>query len=259
MWSEADDANLPPTPTAGKKARKKASGKRTGKQVATLLGGGAKLPLPAGPSAIASPLDLIVAFVRAWDAGDADALAALFVDDADFINVVGLWWTSRLSIRRAHAWGFEKIFPNSTLTLEKLSQRLLGDDVAVVHARRRIDGQVDPHGEPAESRRGGVQCGGHPTPRRRLALRECSQHRHRARGGHEPQRRWRDHPDQLPAGPQRLSQASCSRCRVLLPNRDSTRSTASSAVALRTSRAGLSSTRSREASRPVSAIISMHS
>ncbi|MGB2768013.1 MAG: SgcJ/EcaC family oxidoreductase [Propionicimonas sp.] len=154
MWSEADDANLPPTPTAGKKARKKASGKRTGKQVATLLGGGAKLPLPAGPSAIASPLDLIVAFVRAWDAGDADALAALFVDDADFINVVGLWWTSSLSIRRAHAWGFEKIFPNSTLTLEKLSQRLLGDDVAVVHARWRIDGQVDPHGDPAESRRG---------------------------------------------------------------------------------------------------------
>jgi predicted dehydrogenase len=48
------------------------------------------------------------------------------------------------------------------------------------------------------------------------------------------------------------------RISVLLPNRLSIRSTASSAVRLRTSSAGLSSTMSSEASRPVSAIISMH-
>lgn len=110
--------------------------------------------LPSGPSPISSPLDLVTAFVRAWDAGDADAIAALFVEDADFVNVVGLWWNSRLSIRRAHAWGFERIFRDSTLTIEKLSQRKLGDDVAVVHVRWRIDGQVDPEGRPADARRG---------------------------------------------------------------------------------------------------------
>ncbi len=49
------------------------------------------------------------------------------------------------------------------------------------------------------------------------------------------------------------------RIRVLLPNRLSIRSTASSAVLLRRSSAGLSSITSRLASRPVSAIISMHS
>lgn len=133
---------------------KKGKPKATAKRMAKLLVGGDKKPLPVGPSMIASPPDLIVAFVKAWNAGDADALAALFVDDADFVNVVGLWWTSKLSIRRVHAWGFEKIFPGSTLTLEKLSQRLLGDDVAVVHARWRVEGQVDPEGEPADPRRG---------------------------------------------------------------------------------------------------------
>ena len=51
----------------------------------------------------------------------------------------------------------------------------------------------------------------------------------------------------------------CMRIRVLLPNKLSTRSTASSAVMFRRSRAGLSSTMSSEPSRPVSAIISMHS
>lgn len=154
----SSDANRG-TGSPGKKGKQKATAKQgkqkaTAKQLATLLVGGDMLPLPAGPSSIASPLDLIVAFVKAWNAGDADALAALFVDDADFVNVVGLWWTSKLSIRRVHAWGFEQIFPGSTLTLEKLSQRLVGDDVAVVHARWRVEGQVDPDGKPAEPRRG---------------------------------------------------------------------------------------------------------
>lgn len=114
-----------------------------------------KLPLPsAGPAVIASPLDLITAFVKAWDAGDADAIANLFVEDADFVNVVGLWWSSRTAIRRAHAWGFERMYRDSTLTIEKLGQRRIGADAAVVHARWRIDGQIDPEGHPAESRRG---------------------------------------------------------------------------------------------------------
>lgn len=115
---------------------------------------GERAGLPSGPSPIASPLDLITAFVKAWDAQDADAIANLFVEDADFVNVVGLWWTSRTAIRRAHDWGFERMFHASTLTIEKLSQRLLGDDVAVVHARWRVDGQIDPDGEPTEPRRG---------------------------------------------------------------------------------------------------------
>ena len=49
------------------------------------------------------------------------------------------------------------------------------------------------------------------------------------------------------------------RISVLLPNSDSTRSTASTAVLLRTSRAGFSSMMSSEPTGPVSAIISMHS
>ncbi|MFZ1412054.1 MAG: SgcJ/EcaC family oxidoreductase, partial [Micropruina sp.] len=61
---------------------------------------------------LAAPMDLITAFVKAWDEGDAEAIGDLFVEDADFVNVVGLWWSSRISIVRAHAYGFERIFPN---------------------------------------------------------------------------------------------------------------------------------------------------
>ncbi len=116
---------------------------------------GEKLPLPSSaPVMLASPLDLITAFVKAWDAGDAEAIANLFAEDADFINGVGLWWSSRTAIRRAHAWGFERMYRDSSLAIEKLSQRLLGEAAAVVHVRWRIDGQIDPNGQALESRRG---------------------------------------------------------------------------------------------------------
>lgn len=42
-------------------------------------------------------------FVDAWNHRDPDALAALFDQDAEFVNVTGLWWHTRDEIRSAHA------------------------------------------------------------------------------------------------------------------------------------------------------------
>lgn len=114
-----------------------------------------RLPLPAAaPLRLTEPLDLVDAFVQAWQDEDADAIADLFVEDADFVNVVGLWWTSRTSIRKAHRYGFERIFERAKLAIEKVAERRLGEDVAVVHARWRMTGQLTPTGEAAEPRRG---------------------------------------------------------------------------------------------------------
>lgn len=106
-------------------------------------------------------------FAAAWNRGDADAIAALFAEDADFVNVVGFWWTRRDQIRHNHAYGLERIFPGSTMTIERLRVRDLGE-TAVVHARWRIDGQsmpsagTDPHagtGAPADQRAMGEGLG----------------------------------------------------------------------------------------------------
>ncbi|HEY3339078.1 MAG TPA: SgcJ/EcaC family oxidoreductase [Propionicimonas sp.] len=122
------------------------------KQLAAL---GTRLPLPSGPTPIKAPLDIASKFTKAWNAGDAKAISELFAEDADFVNVVGLWWTSRRSIRRALKRGFAEWFAGSTFSVEKLSQRLLGSDAAVIIARWRIEGQRDPAGEVvAEARRG---------------------------------------------------------------------------------------------------------
>lgn len=101
-----------------------------------------------------SPVDVIAGWERAWNAGDADALAALFAEDAEFVNVVGLWWHDRGSIRQAHAYGFSTIFTGSVITMGAPRVRMLGESAAVVHARWHIVGQVAPAGEVAGPRNG---------------------------------------------------------------------------------------------------------
>ncbi|TVP42366.1 MAG: SgcJ/EcaC family oxidoreductase, partial [Gemmatimonadales bacterium] len=102
-----------------------------------------------GPE-LASPEDIPRAFTDAWNARDAAGIASLFEPDADFVNVTGIWWEDRASIERAHAWGFEKIFGDSTLRLGRVKVRHLGEQVAVVHARVTLEGQtpVGPVGNP---------------------------------------------------------------------------------------------------------------
>jgi len=93
-----------------------------------------------------SPLDtpesIARVFVEAWKRRDADKLASLFDEDAEFVNVTGLWWHDREAIRKAHTYGFERIFGASTLSLVQVKVKVLTADVAVVHARLRLEGQA---------------------------------------------------------------------------------------------------------------------
>ena len=70
-----------------------------------------------------TPLAVADAFAAAWNDYDAEALAGLFVEDAEFVNVVGLWWHDREHIRQAHAYGFRKIFRNSHMKLGRTAVR----------------------------------------------------------------------------------------------------------------------------------------
>lgn len=81
-------------------------------------------------------------FAKAWNARRADWLASLFVADADFINVVGIWWENRSDIQQAHDYGLRVIFNKSALKVGKVKVKWLSDDCAVVHARMRLSGQT---------------------------------------------------------------------------------------------------------------------
>ncbi|OKL54108.1 hypothetical protein BSZ39_05975 [Bowdeniella nasicola] len=100
------------------------------------------------------PEDVVTAWEDAWNRADADALAGLFAEDAEFVNVVGLWWHDRARIRLSHAFGFSTIFPDSVITMGAPRVRMVGEGAATVHSKWHLRGQVSPDGEPAGEREG---------------------------------------------------------------------------------------------------------
>lgn len=100
------------------------------------------------------PEDVVTRWQAGWNSHDADALAELFTEDADFVNVVGLWWHDRAAIRKAHAYGFAHIFQNSAIVMDRIRTRLIGQDAAVIQARWRVAEQSSHHDKNALSRTG---------------------------------------------------------------------------------------------------------
>ena len=85
-------------------------------------------------------------------ARDAGALSRLFAEDADFVNVTGIWWEAREAIRKAHHYGLTTFFRASRLTVGRVKLRPLGADATVVHARMILTGQLSPDGAEAGPR-----------------------------------------------------------------------------------------------------------
>ncbi|MEL7001578.1 MAG: SgcJ/EcaC family oxidoreductase [Bacteroidota bacterium] len=91
---------------------------------------------------VAKPEDIPRLFAEAWNKRDADNIASLFIEDAEFVNVVGLWWHNREDIRKAHDYGLKTIFSESVIEVRRIKVRMLNDSIAIVHARMRLSGQT---------------------------------------------------------------------------------------------------------------------
>lgn len=100
---------------------------------------------------VPTPEDFVPAFIAAWMARDGTALAGLFASDADFVNVVGIWWEDRDAIAKAHQYALDSFFAQTRLSAGRIKIRDMGD-VALVHARMRLSGQLAPDGRAAEAR-----------------------------------------------------------------------------------------------------------
>ncbi|WP_146590679.1 SgcJ/EcaC family oxidoreductase [Puniceibacterium confluentis] len=101
---------------------------------------------------LADPADFPAAFAAAWHSRDGAAIGALFAEDADFVNVVGLWWRRRADISRAHDYALKSFFADTRLRVGAVSVRWLGADHAVVHSRLHLTGQRTPEGAGAKDR-----------------------------------------------------------------------------------------------------------
>ncbi|MCV6586056.1 MAG: SgcJ/EcaC family oxidoreductase [Marinibacterium sp.] len=99
-----------------------------------------------------TPEDIPRLFAKAWNARDAQALASLFVEDADFVNVVGLWWDNRDDIERAHHYGLTTFFRQTEIAARRVKVRQVSDDLAIIHTRWKLEGQLDSEGRRLDTR-----------------------------------------------------------------------------------------------------------
>ncbi len=106
------------------------------------------------PSEAAEVIGVVNAFAETWNRHDMNAFADLFSEDAEFVNVVGLWWKGRTEIRDAHASTHRSIFKNSRLSLQEAATRFPVPGLAIARCRWTLEGHVAPDGKPLPARNG---------------------------------------------------------------------------------------------------------
>lgn len=93
-------------------------------------------------------LAVITRLIDSWNRHDTHSLAALFAEDADFVDVFGNWFRDREAIERALAERHKTVFKESSFREKEIVVRFQKRDVAVVHAVVELSGAFDRQGQP---------------------------------------------------------------------------------------------------------------
>jgi uncharacterized protein (TIGR02246 family) len=87
---------------------------------------------------------IVASLESAWNAGDGEAFAAPFTDDADFVNIRAEHMRTRAVIAAGHVGIFRSIYAGSRTQQTVQSARLLSDDVALAHVASVLDAPTGP-------------------------------------------------------------------------------------------------------------------
>ena len=82
---------------------------------------------------------LVYQLEAAWNAADGAAFAAAFTDDADFVHILGGYYTGRAAIEAGHRMIFGTIYKGSTVHYSVEKIRFVRPDVAVVFLRQHLE------------------------------------------------------------------------------------------------------------------------
>jgi uncharacterized protein (TIGR02246 family) len=95
----------------------------------------------------------VMGLQEAWNRHDMRAFANQFAEDADFVNVAGVWWKGRSEIEQKHRASHATIFRDSTLSVEDVEVRFLTPDIAIAHVLTALVGQKMADGTVVSPRR----------------------------------------------------------------------------------------------------------
>jgi uncharacterized protein (TIGR02246 family) len=99
-------------------------------------------------------LEIVRRLEASWNAHDMEAFGELFADDADFVNVYGVRWRDKRTIREEHRALHDSVFRKSTLTTRDTTVSFPAPDVAIARSSWDLVGLMSPVGKPQPDRRG---------------------------------------------------------------------------------------------------------
>ena len=81
---------------------------------------------------------LVKQLEAAWNAGDSVGIAAPFVDDADFVNIIGEYYKGRAPIEAGHRQIFDTIHKGSQVSFAVERVRFVHPDMAIAFLRAHL-------------------------------------------------------------------------------------------------------------------------
>jgi uncharacterized protein (TIGR02246 family) len=90
------------------------------------------------PADLDAILRVIAGLEKAWNNADGEDYALWFQEDAEFVNVYGMYARGRQQIAEGHVMIFRTVYAGSTLQAVPLNVRAITADVAVAHMRARL-------------------------------------------------------------------------------------------------------------------------
>jgi uncharacterized protein (TIGR02246 family) len=97
---------------------------------------------------------VVMSFSETWNRHNMAAFGQLFASDAEFVNVVGIWWKGREAIQGAHEFTHSNMFKNSRLTIETTEVRFPVEEIAIARSKWSLEGHVAPDGAALPPRHG---------------------------------------------------------------------------------------------------------
>jgi uncharacterized protein (TIGR02246 family) len=85
-------------------------------------------------------------FERGWNSHDMNILFQAFTPDAEWINVVGMWWRGLADVKRAHRVYHETFFKDTPLHIEAMQVRFMTADTAIAVVRWKKGSFLPPDG-----------------------------------------------------------------------------------------------------------------
>ena len=102
-------------------------------------------PLPSGDESIRAVLQ---GYRDAWNRHDMRAMAELFDDDAQWVNIVGMYWPGRAAVVAGHEAFHRTFFQTTTIDIAHAEIRELAPSVAIAVTLLKVGAFTPPDGIP---------------------------------------------------------------------------------------------------------------